>query len=292
MANKKLTKIDSEALDLQQKIVTYQLNIKTDQVLVSDRQNILDKIYRQRETEYQNCLSIGKHTEIYCKDQLPGWDEKITQANQNLNDEKSILNTDQKLLKDNQSYLDILAARKSLIKSMEKNVNQEYGQFVPDKLINMALNSYSQERIADYFSALTHEYMHYTSYISDKIFLPDPFFEEGLSEYFARKAINNNLQVSTNVGYPVIVKIITQMSKRITDSDLAEIYFSKDQSKLITILDRVYGDNFYKNNRILFTLLQFTSDEIQALKMANTIMENIDGPQLKISDLISTSSNY
>jgi hypothetical protein len=290
-ADDKLAKIDSETRDIETQIETVTTKIKFDQQAVTDNQNQLNLVYRQRETQYQSCLVTGRQTEQECKNQISSWDEKVTLANTAVNDANWQLESDQKSLKDYQSYLDILTTQASLVKALESSITSEAGQFVPADSINMVLNPTDPTRIADYISTLTHEYLHYASYISGDKFLPDLFFEEGLTEYFARKAIKNNLQVATNVGYPAAVKIIEQMTKRIPESELADIYFAKDQSKLEAVLDRVYGDNFYKQNRVIFTLLLYTADEIQALKLANTVVGRMGGEALKINDLVSTPSS-
>jgi hypothetical protein len=135
-----------------------------------------------------------------------------------------------------------------------------------------------------------HEYLHYASYISDDKKLSDVFFEEGLTEYFARQIIKDDLNISTNIGYPVSAKILDQMTKRISESELADIYFSKDQDRLEKLLDRTYGENFYKNTGIKFLNLQYASSPDLALKIANEIMKNIGGNPLKEKDLLSTSN--
>jgi hypothetical protein len=80
------------------------------------------------------------------------------------------------------------------------------------------------------------------------------------------------------------------MTKRISESELADIYFSKSQDKLEQLLDRVYGENFYKNTRIEFLNLQYASSPDLALKIANEIMKKIGGNPLKEKDLLSTSN--
>ena len=116
------------------------------------------------------------------------------------------------------------------------------------------------------------------------------FFEEGLTEYFARKIVEKNLNIETNIGYPVYYKIISEMTNIIPETELAVIYFTKDQNALVSALNRVYGDNFYQNNRILFASLQFTSNRNQTLQIANEIMKKINGTPLTLQDLRSSSS--
>jgi hypothetical protein len=73
----------------------------------------------------------------------------------------------------------------------------------------------------------------------------------------------------------------------IPESELAEIYFTKDEVALQKALDRVYGDGFYENNQVIFETLQYTSSPKQALKLANDIMKRIGGEPLTEKDLKS-----
>jgi len=93
------------------------------------------------------------------------------------------------------------------------------------------------------------------------------------------------------LGYPVFVKIIAEMTKLIPESELADIYFTKDQATLEKTLDRVYGDGFYRNNKILFTSFQYASSQQQLLKLGNDVMKQIGGPTLVEKDLYSEFSN-
>src|SRR6185436_6800522 len=120
--------------------------------------------------------------------------------------------------------------------------------------------------LGDFLESLVHEYLHYASYISDERKFQSNFFEEGLTEYFARQIVKDDLHVDTHLGYPAQVAIITKMTEMITASEFAEIYFSKDEESLMRALNRVYGDNFYQNNFILFESLQYSSDRKQVLK--------------------------
>jgi hypothetical protein len=169
-------------------------------------------------------------------------------------------------------------------------VPNELGVFEPKDKIKIAFATTSSHAIADYLETVAHEYLHYTSYISQAKRFSDSFFEEGLTEYFARNIIQKELQTTTNLGYPVQVKIITEMTKRIPESDFMDSYFTKDDAELIYMVDRAYGDGFYENNQILFETLQYTSDPKQMLQLANTIMKKIDGQRLTEKDLFSNYS--
>src|SRR5438270_13136435 len=98
---------------------------------------------------------------------------------------------------------------------------------MPNNSINIAFGNATSSRAADYLETLIHEYLHYASYIGPDKHLSDSFFEEGLTEYFARRIVEDNLHIETNLGYPAQVKIIEAMTKRIDESEFADIYFSK-----------------------------------------------------------------
>jgi hypothetical protein len=173
---------------------------------------------------------------------------------------------------------------------LKNNIPHELGAFDPPDTIKILINTTSSHAIADYFETVVHEYLHYASYSDNKNFTAS-FFEEGLTEYFARMAIQNNLNTSTNMGYPVFTRIISEITKIIPETELADIYFSKDELGLRTTLNRVYGDSFYADNLITFETLQYTSDPNQMLKLANVIMAKIGANPLKQPDITSTSSN-
>ena len=147
----------------------------------------------------------------------------------------------------------------------------------------------SSNTLADYLSTLVHEYFHYTSYVSEETVLPG-FFEEGLTEYFARKAIKQELNISTQLGYPVLVKIIEKIVDDIGEDELKEIYLTKNTDRLIGILNEKYGDTFYNESELYFTLLPFLPAEDQ-LTVANNILIRIGGNQLNSDNIFSKESN-
>jgi len=282
----KIQKMDEELNSYinQNEVIREQVN--DDELVVNQKEEELNKVYKEREKEYQNCFSKEK-SEVKCKQALINWDDQIIQAAKEVSESKKKVSDSKQLIKDQEDSLKVIQAQKSVLKILENNIIQEYGQFVPPDAIYVTKEDMDSKNIADCFETLSHEYLHYASFISDKHTLADSFWEEGLTEYFARKAINRSLNIDTNIGYPAAVKVISQIAKRIPESELADIYFGKDQMKLEDTLDRVYGDNFYRNTRIYFTLIQYTSEPGQILKYANTIMEKIDGNPLTIEDIIS-----
>src|SRR5260221_11151354 len=116
-------------------------------------------------------------------------------------DENSLneqLQKDQQLLKDYQYYENFFKAQEQLLSLTITNIPSELGVFVPSDSIKVVINNKSSHSIGDYYETLVHEYLHYASYSSGKK-LDSGFFEEGLTEYFARQTIKDNLQIDTNI---------------------------------------------------------------------------------------------
>lgn len=197
----------------------------------------------------------------------------------------------QALLDEYNFYFDFFTTQRKRVAELSQNVPHELGVFLPENSIRIIFGKANAHALGDYVETLVHEYLHYTSHISSERSFASAFFEEGLTEYFAREVVKANLGIDTNLGYPVQVAIITQMTKIITASELADIYFAKDEDALERALNRVYGDDFYQNNFILFESLQYASDKKQILKLANEIMKRIGGNPLTEKDLISTYSS-
>jgi len=278
-------KIDKEIEDYKKQIAAISQSIEEDNNQILYDKSIIDK----SNSEYKQCLSDGNYSLIYCKNMLNNF--KLKDKETELSDRSNKLISDKDNLKGYNDYYDFYVGLGQSLQLARGGIPHEFGTFIPKDVIRIAFNTAdSSHTIADYLETLIHEYLHYASYVSDDKKLSDVFFEEGLTEYFARQIIKNDLDVSTNIGYPVFAKIIDQMTKRISESELADIYFSKSQDKLEQLLDRVYGENFYKNTRIEFLNLQYASSPDLALKIANEIMKKIGGNPLKEKDLLSTSN--
>lgn len=206
--------------------------------------------------------------------------------------ENKKLNTpaNRKVVNEYSYYESYFKKQRNIIKFQVEKVPHESGLFVPENSIKIVFGTANVHELVDYFSTVVHEYLHYASFVSDKKRFENSFFEEGLTEYFARGAIKESLDTDTNLGYPVQVKIIKQITKMITETELADLYFVKDETGLEKALDRVYGDDFYKDNAVLFETLQFSSDPKQTLKLANEIMQKINGQPLTEKDLYSSYS--
>ncbi len=196
----------------------------------------------------------------------------------------------QNLLNEYRYYDDYFKKQESVLLQQSEKISHENGVFQSPDVIKLTLDTTNPHGIADYFATVTHEYLHYASFVSNEKRFDSTFFEEGLTEYFARSAIKDALNTSTNLGYPVQVKIINQMTNLITPTEFADVYFQKDETGLESALDRVYGDGFYQKNEVLFETLQYASDPQQTLGIANEIMKRIGGAPLTEQDLYSSYS--
>jgi hypothetical protein len=296
---KKVADVQLQLDGTNQSIGTLSAAIQNDKTQIAYNQNFVASGYSQRDKQYGSCVNAGdyrsgvfQHTNSkdYCQSQVAQLDSSIQEASNNLDIWNEKLRDDQDSLTTAKLYANFFTTQVKLGNLLKVNIPHELGSFDPPDTIKILIDNTSPHAIADYFETVTHEYLHYASYNEKKSFTAS-FFEEGLTEYFARKAIENSLNTNTDSGYPVYVKIISEIAKIIPESELADIYFSKDELGLRSALNRVYGDGFYADNLITFETLQYTSDINQMLKLGDTIMAKIGGLPLQESDIISKSSN-
>lgn len=281
--------IDKEINSLTDKISSLSAVIEIEEDELSSTESAKLKTLLQIKSDYEKCLSL-KLKESDCKTEQEKEMAEKNNKNKLNEDLKSKMEKDKKQLSEYKLYQDFYKAQKQLVQIQVRNAPDETGVFLPDNSINIALQTKNPHAIADYFATLTHEYLHFTSYISKEKRLDSPFFEEGLTEYFSRMIIKNDLNTSVNFGYPVQAKIISVMTNIIPESDFADIYFSKNQGLLEATLNRVYGDNFYKDTESLFNSLQYASSPEQELKLANDLMKKIRSAPLTQSDILSSPS--
>lgn len=189
------------------------------------------------------------------------------------------------------AYDEYFTRQRDKLLETTNHIPNELGVFKsPDSIKLIYSDTYDKDAI-HYFATLVHEYLHYASYQSEERRLSSVFFEEALTEYFARRIIESEFGRSTNVGYPLQERILSEMMKMYTDNELADIYFTKDENALRHAINRVYGDNFYENNFVMFETMMYTSDPAQKLSLANTIMKKLGNKQLTEKDLRSSYSD-
>jgi hypothetical protein len=269
---------------------------------VTDNQSEIKSVNLQKEKEYTKCVNTGSYKEgvFYktytkedCREQLAPLEEALGQVTAKGEELNTLLENDQAKLTQYQALLTFYSQQKLLTREESGYISYEFGTFNPPDTIKIAYTlENGLQATADYFELMIHEYLHYASFDESGKSIRSSFFQEGLTEYFARKVIKSNLGIDTNLGYPLNVKIIAQIGKRIADSDLADIYFTNDQEELEKELDRVYGKDFYKSNLVLFETLQYSSDTKQLLEIANSIMSKIGGNPLSEEDLDTTYSTF
>lgn len=290
--------LDKQIAEIDDAISSTSASLTKMKASIASNQALIPQTYAQKDAQMKKCNAAGhyvsnvfKHdnTPEFCRSQASSFDTTVDKANKEIDETTKKLPAVENQLKLYEQYKTFFTSQRKLNTVLDKNIPHELGVFKPPSTIRILIDQKSSHALADYFATTVHEYLHYASAQPNKSF-SILFFEEGLTEYFARHIIKDNLNTSTNLGYPIFAKIIAQMSKAIPESDLADIYFTKDQAKLETTLDNVYGTNFYKNNALLFTTLQYASDPKQILTLANTIMKKIGGVPLTMQDIFSTES--
>jgi len=301
--NKQLKEIQSLIDDIKKQIRFVNSKVAEAKSSISTLQEYIIINTRYRDEEYSQCISetytyygyysnysYRRNSDQYCnqlKDnrnaQNEGYQNSINEFNQNLvyyQGQAYSLNQDFSDLDDYSNF----------VESAKSQTPYELGLFEPPQSIKVVLESTSNKAIGDYFAILTHEYLHYTSYISEERTLP-LFFEEGLTELLSRNSIKESLKINTNIGYPLITKIMDVISSKIDKDILSQIYFTKDVNLLESTLDDKFGKNFYKDTESFFTLIPYLPSD-KALKLANNIMYRIEGPELTEKDIYSSESNY
>lgn len=294
----KLSRVDNEILKTERAISSFSAEIE---ILTNlKNQNEIDRknILKSKDTQYNKCLSEGTYTanvftpintEDFCLELTKNWDDEFKTKDAEGERLTTTITEKDKILKDYIFYNTYFKSQKILIDASSGNIPSELGVFEPTDKIKIIVSDTSSTSIADFFESLSHEYLHFTSYSPNKK-LESSFFEEALTEYFARLAIKSSLKTDTNLGYPAHIKIIEQMNKNISEPDLADIYFNKDQDELEKKINLVYGDDFYNKNIILFESLQYTSDKTQVLQIVNRIMEKLGGNPLQENEIFSKES--
>lgn len=240
---------------------------------LSQRENVTEETIKKIDTRIQQLDSI------------------TSSLSANLPQDRKARKNQEKLVEEYLYYKNVFTQQKNRLQNARQLLHYELASFVSNDAIHMIADDTNSHTPADYLATITHEYLHYASYVSRERRLTDIFFEEGLTEYFTRKIIFDALQTPTNLGYPLHVKIIDAMTTMITESEFAEIYFTKDQAGLERALDRVYGDGFYENSQLVFYTLHYTTESKEALMLANHIMKRIGAQQLSEKDLKTHSGN-
>jgi hypothetical protein len=293
-AKEKLEKINTEIENIDSSIssLSAQITLSENEITLSEENK--RSILEERDDEYNNCLSEGTYSDdntfipansrTECQTILERWEEIFVFEENRGKELLTKLNEDQEKLRVYEFYETFFSAQGELSDISAQSIPSELGVFIPENILKVVLLNNNSESIADYLSSLTHEYLHYASYIPGKR-LESSFFEEGLTEYFARQAIKTSLNKNTDVGYPILIMVLEQILNRIPEEDFENIYFNKDQLLLEDTLDKVYGENFYNDNIVYLESLLYTSNKEQILGLANTVIKNINGVELRKEDI-------
>lgn len=313
--NKQVAEIDKD-IDKAQGLINYTYGlIQGDKTKIGQNQSGLNQGIASRNSAYSICINEGywKSVNVWC----PGgcifpptqsrwvslyssaecesmtnnkWDNIINTYKQNIANWQAQLQSDQKELKEYQDLKKTIETYRSMAEAQKESTPQELGIFEADNNIKIALDSIEEKAFIDYLATLSHEYLHYTSYVSKERSLPS-FFEEGLTEYFSRKIIKKDLDSDTNLGYPLFVKIISEIAKKIPEDQLADVYFTKDDGTLKALLDNAFGEDFYKDSEIYFKILAYVSPE-DALKYANNLVVRMGGSEITEEEMYSSLSEF
>ena len=285
--NSDIEKIDDSIIQIKNNIEMLNNRIeKSNQMIKSNEDGLLTSI-SSRDVEYSMCLTAGYtgyygefyrfYTDQYCTNRKNYWDIVMAEYQKNINDWKQELEKNQNLLSINLETEKMFEDRKVFWAGQKESTIFELGIFYPPNNITIAIDYTSNEKLPVYLSTLVHEYFHYTSYVSEERDLPR-FFDEGLTDYFSKKTYKSD----PLIGYPVIVAVITQIAEKIPEDILQKIYLTKDKPGLVYLLNKNYGDNFYKDYEVYFDYLPYLDIEYQ-IKVADDIMSRIGGSKITIS---------
>lgn len=287
--------IDESISDLNNSISRLEKKITDDKVN-------LEQLRKIREGQYISCVNEGYYeedgeyiktnTKDECKEEILLLDEEVSDLRESIDEGGLTIEKNKEKLKQYEAYSKYYAGQKTVTDEMTQFISYEFASFETPENIRIALFENNKQSVADYFELLIHEYLHYTTFNETGERLATDFFREGLTEYFARKIIKRNLGIDTNLGYPANVKIIQSMSESISDSDFANVYFSQDEQELEKVLDLVYGEGFYKRNRVLLETLHYSSSSQNILELSNSVIEEIGGDFLTKEDLKTTYSTF
>lgn len=270
---------------------------------IATMQNYIQEATNLRDSEYQYCMTATYtyygyyqnytyryYSDAKCQAQKQTREQEIKTYQSNLSEEQNTLSHNQGVYASYKSDLEDFGTYQDFVNSFKSQTPYELGLFEPEKDIRVVLDSIDSKSLADFISTLSHEYLHYTSYISEERSLPQ-FFEEGLTEMFARMVGRETTGTSTNVGYPLVTKVMERIADKVGWSELEQIYFTKNKEELIALLDSKFGKDFYIDSESFFIIIPYLSEE-KALKYANNIMLRIDSPPLTKEDFYSIESSF
>jgi hypothetical protein len=241
---------------------------------IAQNQQVIADQHKRHAAVASQFASLRCATTSDCQMIQNAWNKYIAKANDTIDTAALTLEKNQAVLGASIDNKNTLAQSKQQAGITEAFADQELGVFIPQKGITIMVDSQDPAAYDKFISTLAHEYLHYLSYKSTGQTL-DHFFEEGLTEYFARKAAKEYLHSNIAIGYPMETNVIQQMTTRISENQLLEIYFSKDQEALQQLLDNTYGDNFYETHaKDLNTLIYLPP--LQAKAVTDSVLREMN----------------
>jgi len=293
-----ISKLNSYILSIDDEISGYYGRIQDDKNKIASWESYISTANSNKSAAYNNCISAGYYdfftysfmytnSQSYCQSVASQYDNYVNQGNQSIASLNQDINATSYNISQDQ---DAETTAKGYISSLENaktQTPQELGIFEADNNIKVAVDETSPNVVVDYFETLSHEYLHYASYVNKDSTLKYSFFEEGLTETFARQVAKKEFGVDTHMGYPVLVAIMSEMMKKIQEKTLEDIYFTKDETTLEAVLANAYGEKFYNDFGNYFDILGYLPAR-DTLSMANAILLRMGAKTINASDLYST----
>lgn len=296
--NKQIDEITGYIDEAKKALGVLAYNIKVSKDNITTLQSYIVENTRYRDEEYNYCINATRtyygwysnytyrlYSDEYCQNQRAKRDQANAEYQAGIETNQKNLNYYQSQYNEFKQYLDQFQNYKEFVEATKQLTPYELGLFEPQSTVKVVLDSVGDKDISNFMETLTHEYIHYSSYVSEERVLPQ-FFEEGITELLARRVISNQLRKTADQGYPVVVEVIEAMTKDISLSQLEDIYFNKSADQLETLLNDTYGKDFYKDSELYFALIPYSPPE-EAVIFANNIMSKIGGPTLEEKDFLS-----
>lgn len=292
-SKKHLLLLDKKISDVEKAQASLSAKIRTDTELLTTNTELTKQIASFARNQYTECLAgryvaqgkiINNPSKLHCDALKKRLDVESSQSAKVVTDWEKKLETDKKTFANYDLYQSLYTTKKAELTKRLTQLTHEQGVFFPKDRITL---SYPAKNLSEYFETVVHEYLHFTSYVSDEKVLELPFFEEALTEYFTQKIMKQQFPNAEFHAYPVHVAVIKAMTKKIPEATLETIYFTKDQKKLVSLLNSIYGKDFYNQNLQTFTSLHYATDTKEMLKFGNPLLLKIGAKPLTPLDFLS-----
>lgn len=294
--NKAIDEIAKNIDEIKKTLNIIAYNIQVSKENITTLQNYIALNTRYRDEEYNECINATwtyyglysnytyrVYSDAYCQSLRDRREQKNIEYQKEIEKNQKNLAYYQSQYNELNEYLNQFENYKAFIEATKNLTPYELGLFEPEKFVKVVLDTIDEKDISNFIETLAHEYLHYTSYVSEERTIPQ-FFEEGITELLARRVIKNQLNKETDLGYPLVVEVINKMTKKIPIKKFEDIYFTKSSDQLESLLNDKYGKNFYKDTELYFFLILYSPEE-EALKFANNIMIRIGEEEITKKDI-------